>query len=121
MSLDPFTFILVSLAVYRVTRFCLYDSLIAPLRDRLFEGLSFGREYDDGTVELFGRPGLRGWFFSLLSCYWCFGVWVAGLFVLVWVVWGGLGCGAGVVVWLALSVVGAWLRMFELLVVGFIR
>ena len=66
------------------------------------------------------KRGLRGWFFSLLSCYWCFGVWVAGLFSLVWVVWGGLGCGAGVVVWLALSVVGAWLRMFELLVVGFI-
>jgi hypothetical protein len=60
--------VILILAVYRVTRFFLFDTLIESERTKLHEFLTKGER-------------VNSWFFQKLydftSCSWCFGVWVA--------------------------------------------
>ncbi|MFS0644577.1 DUF1360 domain-containing protein [Siminovitchia sp. 179-K 8D1 HS] len=74
---------LLGLAVFRLTRLFVYDQIMEWLRK------PFMKEYEElneeGEIEVYYMPierGFRGWVGSLLSCYWCTGVWIAaGLYV----------------------------------------
>lgn len=71
-------FAILSLAVYRVTRLWLHDTITEPLRSRII-----GSEPEsDGSQERVGwlieHPnGFTLWLYDLLTCQWCLGVWVS--------------------------------------------
>lgn len=58
--LDPMTFLALTFAVARVTRLIVDDKISLPIRQWVLR-----------------RSGEDGWFFYLVSCPWCMGVWVA--------------------------------------------
>ena|SRR5688500_4767282 len=58
--LDPVTLIVLMFAVARVTRLIVDDKISLPLRQWVL-----------------AKSGEDGWFFYLVSCPWCMGVWVA--------------------------------------------
>lgn len=69
---------LLSLAVFRMTRLFVYDQIMEWLRRPFMK--EYEEENEDGEIEVYYVPiehGFRGWIGSLLSCYWCTGVWIA--------------------------------------------
>lgn len=60
--LDPLTLIALVFAVARVTRLIVDDKISLPLRRWVL-----------------AKSGEDGWFFYLVSCPWCMGVWVAAV------------------------------------------
>lgn len=64
---DPFTFILLSLATYRLTRLFLLDEITEPLRDAIW--------------KKFPPHTKLGY---LLTCFWCFGFWASILVVVLY-------------------------------------
>jgi hypothetical protein len=85
---DPFSFILLCLASFRLTRLIVYDTITAWLRRPFHEWVE--EELPDGRKEVFlilKGSGLRRWIGELLSCYWCTGIWCAAF------------CYIGVVAW----------------------
>ncbi|KAA6453270.1 DUF1360 domain-containing protein [Bacillus swezeyi] len=70
-------FILLSIAVFRLTRLIVFDTITAPLRSLFHEEIEEKNE-KTGEMETYivmkGR-GIRAWIGELLSCYWCTGVW----------------------------------------------
>ena len=70
-------FLLTSLAVYRVVRLWLHDTITDPLRDRVI-----GFTPDGRSGVLMRHPNrFTMWLVDLLSCQWCLGVWVSALAV----------------------------------------
>ncbi|WP_062104413.1 DUF1360 domain-containing protein [Bacillus niameyensis] len=77
-----FSFILLSLAVFRLTRLIVYDQITSFLRSPFMEEVEETNE--EGLSEVFLIPrahGFRGWIGQLISCYWCTGIW-ASIFLL---------------------------------------
>ncbi len=78
MTLTWLEFFLLSLAVFRLTRLIVFDTITDFIR-RPFHEIAF-EELEDGTtspyLEIKGK-GLRHWIGELLSCYWCTGLWSA--------------------------------------------
>ncbi|MBM7717344.1 DUF1360 domain-containing protein [Siminovitchia sp. FSL H7-0308] len=74
---------LLSLAIFRLTRLFVYDEIMEWLRKPFMK--EYEEENEAGEKEVYYMPierGFRGWVGSLLSCYWCTGVWIAaGLYV----------------------------------------
>ena len=84
--LDPWPFLIVALASFRITRFLVFDSLVGA---NIESGSRFAAAldvwaWDDGA----DRPGFGGWvrdkIGTLLSCPWCVGFWVAVAAVAWW-------------------------------------
>lgn len=76
------SFVLVSLAVFRITRLIVYDKITEFLRSPFM--MEVEEKDEDGNLEVYIVPretGLRGWFGQLLSCYWCTGIWVSILII----------------------------------------
>lgn len=76
MILDPFTFVIVTLAAYRVTRFLVWDSLMGAN----LESHSWWARFIDRfayTPEGHNRSWWRGKIGDLLVCPFCTGFWVA--------------------------------------------
>lgn len=65
--IDPFTFILLSLATYRLTRLVLLDEIAEPLRERIWKRFP---------------PHTK--FGYLFTCFWCFGFWASILVVVLY-------------------------------------
>lgn len=65
--IDPFTFILLSLATYRLTRLVLLDEIAEPLRERIWKRFP---------------PHTK--FGYLFTCFWCFGFWTSILVVVLY-------------------------------------
>lgn len=66
----PFAFVVVALAVYRITRLVVSDTLTEPLRER--------------TTYKLREIGFSGWLKDLLDCPWCASIWLgAGATVMV--------------------------------------
>ncbi|QNU27175.1 DUF1360 domain-containing protein [Geobacillus sp. 46C-IIa] len=85
---DPFSFVLLCLASFRLTRLIVYDAITDWLRRPFHEWVE--EELSDGRKEMFlvlKGSGLRRWFGELLSCYWCTGIWCAAF------------CYAGIMLW----------------------
>jgi hypothetical protein len=71
--IDPFTFILLALAAYRITRLLIQDEILAGPREALFNRL---------------KPTSKITYF--LNCYWCLGFWVSILVVLAYSLFPGV-------------------------------
>ncbi|MBS4193667.1 DUF1360 domain-containing protein [Lederbergia citri] len=86
MDISWIKFVLMSLAIFRVTRLIVFDKITAFIR------APFLMEYEEtnllGEKETYLVPrekGLRGWIGKLISCYWCTGIWVAtAVFIFQW-------------------------------------
>lgn len=68
------TFIVLSLATYRIGRFVLLDEIIDGTRDRFFAWLN-------NPESLTSR---RVWVMRLLTCVYCITVWIAAAVVVFW-------------------------------------
>lgn len=68
--LDPVTLIVLMFAVARVTRLIVDDKISLPLRQWVL-----------------AKSGEDGWFFYLVSCPWCMGVWVSAGMTAVTFLW----------------------------------
>ncbi len=81
--LEPWAFIVVGLAAFRLTRFFVYDSLVGS---NLESGSAWSRRLDTlvYTAEGKDRSFLRGKIGDLLVCPWCLGFWLT---VATWAVW----------------------------------
>lgn len=78
MNMNFFTFLLLSLAVFRLTRLIVFDKITEFLRSPFFDEIEEVNE--NGEVEIYYIPKKSGWrhfFGELLSCYWCTGIWAA--------------------------------------------
>jgi hypothetical protein len=94
------TFVLVSLAAYRVNHLVATDRIADPVRAWWYD------RFDPGT----SRPGRLA--VSLTTCPWCLGVWTAGGVVLI--VDAVYGMAAPVLVWAAAAaVVGVLGQLLE--------
>ncbi|WP_163540040.1 DUF1360 domain-containing protein [Gracilibacillus sp. YIM 98692] len=72
------SFVLLSLASFRLTRLFLYDKITGFIRAPFLE--IEAKELPDGTIEetiYMKGSGLRRWIGELLSCHWCLGIWNA--------------------------------------------
>lgn len=84
--------VVLGFAAFRVTRVATADSITQPWRELLYR---FAWDADHpvvnhglGIVEPAPRAGWRTWFYELMTCPWCLGVWVSiGVYTL-WR-WGG--------------------------------
>ncbi|MEC1613433.1 DUF1360 domain-containing protein [Bacillus mojavensis] len=83
MVISWFSLFLLSLAVFRLARLLVFDTIMAPLRSLFHEEKE---EKDaDGNVETYiviKGTGIRAFIGELLSCYWCTGVWCAVFLIL---------------------------------------
>lgn len=69
--MTPMWFVILTLAIYRVTRLWLYDVIAEPIRSRVIGG-----EGRPGWL-LSHANGFTLWLLDLLTCQWCLGVWVS--------------------------------------------
>lgn len=80
MMISWFTFVLLSFASFRLTRLVVYDKITAFLRAPFLEREIVSLE--DGSMEeqiTIKGKGIRYGIGSLLSCYWCVGIWTAAI------------------------------------------
>jgi hypothetical protein len=79
--ISPFEWIVLAFATYRFTRLLVWDDITAWLRRPFIKETEMLEENGEKVLYLEGKGrGLRKWVGSLLSCYWCTGVWVALFF-----------------------------------------
>jgi hypothetical protein len=79
-----FSFLLISLAAFRLTRLIVFDKITAFIRNPFHETVE--EVNNDGMVELYIVPkgkGIRKWIGELLSCYWCTGIWSATILLVI--------------------------------------
>lgn len=77
-----FSFFLLSLAVFRLTRLIVFDQITSFLRAPFMEEVEETDE--NGLTEVYlipKRHGFRGWIGQLISCYWCTGIWMSILLI----------------------------------------
>ena len=78
LAMDGWTFFLLALASFRLTRLLVFDRITEFLRKPFFDEIV---ETDEtGREETYLVPKTRGWrkfFGELLDCYWCTGFWVS--------------------------------------------
>lgn len=83
MVINWLSLFLLSLAVFRLARLLVFDTIMAPLRSLFHEEKE---EKDaDGNIQTYiviKGTGVRAFIGELLSCYWCTGVWCAGFLIL---------------------------------------
>lgn len=65
MTIDPFQFIILALAIYRVTRLVTTDTIFNSLREKIWN------KFPPHRVNL-------GY---LITCDWCTSIWVAAIFI----------------------------------------
>jgi hypothetical protein len=78
MNIDFFTFIILGLACFRLTRLIVFDKITGFLRQPFFDEIT--EENEDGAVEVYYLPKrtpIKKFIGELLSCYWCTGVWIS--------------------------------------------
>lgn len=85
LTIDGWTFFLLVLASFRLTRLVVFDRITEFMRKPFFDEIV---ETDEtGREETYLVPKARGWrkfFGELLNCYWCTGFWVSLFFVLLY-------------------------------------
>lgn len=65
MIIDPFTFILIALAVFRISRLIIEDQIFEWLRERIW------KKFPPHT-----------WLGYLITCYWCLSIWFSLAFAI---------------------------------------
>lgn len=130
----PFTFILLSLACYRLSRLWLFDVLFDGLRHKvlcIIDGEERPEHNPDGSVFLDDKgqvswhqpSGFRKWLNKLLTCQWCFSVWVALGLSLAWTLYQGSWTDwtvlvPFVVLWMALAAATTFWFLIEDVLLG---
>ncbi|WP_416151228.1 DUF1360 domain-containing protein [Salipaludibacillus sp. HK11] len=78
-----FEFILIGLAVFRLTHLFLYDKITEPLRFLfLKEEKIINEEGSDEWIYVAKGRGLQKFIGEIFNCHWCLSVWISG-FILV--------------------------------------
>ena len=78
MDIDLFTFILLGLSAFRLTRLLVFDKITAFIRNPFLDEIEEIDENGQTDTFLVPKEGMiKGFFGELLSCYWCTGVWSA--------------------------------------------
>ncbi|WP_018932072.1 MULTISPECIES: DUF1360 domain-containing protein [Gracilibacillus] len=70
------SFVLLSLATFRLTRLIVYDKITGFIRAPFFEVEE--KWLPDGSIEetvMFKGNGWKRWIGELLRCHWCTGIW----------------------------------------------
>ncbi|MCM3761886.1 DUF1360 domain-containing protein [Alkalihalobacillus oceani] len=78
MSLTPFEFLILALAVFRLTHLLVFDTICEFIR-KPFQNLVEEKQ-ENGETVTFVEPkgrGIQRFIGTLISCYWCMGVWCA--------------------------------------------
>lgn len=78
---DWWSFLLLSLASFRVYRLIAEDTILDPIRSWV---LRLPRDWEEGKPI---PPGYREWLASFLTCPWCAGSWIAFFWWLAWQTW----------------------------------
>jgi len=81
--LEPFEYLLLVLAAYRITRFFVSDSLIGFAADS-GSGTSVAIDRFAYDSEGGDRSWVRGKIGDLLTCSWCLGFWISAACYLAW-------------------------------------
>lgn len=69
-----------SFAVYRLTRLIVSDSITSSFRNIFHEEVvEVNEQGEKETYLLIKGTGVKAWFGELISCYWCTGIWSAGI------------------------------------------
>lgn len=72
-----------SFAVYRLTRLIVSDTITSSFRSIFHEEVVEADEEGKEEIYLLIKgTGLKAWFGELISCYWCTGIWSAGILLL---------------------------------------
>ncbi len=85
LAVDGWTFFLLALASFRITRLIVFDRITEFIRRPFFAEVV--EKDETGREEIFLTPksgGLRGFFGELLDCYWCTGFWVSLFLILLY-------------------------------------
>ena len=106
---SPFTFLILVLATYRLTRLIVADRVTQWMRDLCVRVtvLKDPVSGEERVIRTQLRKGPRRLFSDLFSCAWCSGVWAAFLVLALYVWSGTTGTLAGWVVILILALAGA--------------
>lgn len=84
MDMNWLEFMLFSLAVFRITRLIVYDTITERIRRPFMDEVE--QKDAEGNADIYIVPkesGIGGWIGSLISCYWCTGIWVGAAFFLI--------------------------------------
>ena len=82
MEVDFFSFLLLGLASFRLTRLIVFDVITERIRMFFLEEMIEENDNEKDTVYVVPRgKGLRRFIGELISCYWCTGIWVSGFLV----------------------------------------
>jgi hypothetical protein len=100
---------LASLAAYRVTRLVTSDKITEPIFDRLRFGLE--RRWYEKHGPIGSDTHFNSKLAYLLSCPWCLGFWVCGVFTVVLSV--AYGLDYPILTWLAMSTVVGFLGRID--------
>lgn len=73
------------LASFRLTHLIVFDEITSFLREPFFH-ISYEADASGQVVRSFHfkGTGIRRWIGELLSCYWCVGIWVAAVIVVLY-------------------------------------
>lgn len=93
--LDPLTLVALIFAVARVTRLIVDDKISLPIRQWVL-----------------AKSGEDGWFFYLVSCPWCMGVWIAAGMTTVTYLWHSTIWSA-ILTFLAVAQIASMILTFE--------
>lgn len=77
MKMTLLEFILLGLAVFRLTRLIVFDKITEFIRKPFFDEVE---ETENGIQEVYYIPkpaGVKKFIGELLSCYWCTGIWAS--------------------------------------------
>ena len=76
-DISPFTFVILSLAAFRITRLFVYDKITAFFREQFYDA----KVLKTGIILEKPKSGPRRTLADLMSCPWCFGMWSAALVI----------------------------------------
>ena len=108
-ELSVVDYTLITLATWRLVRLFVYDAVTKFFREQFWDVVKVGRGYRLKKP----KSGPRRTIADLLSCPWCFGVWVAALVVFCYLI---TPYAVFPIILLAISAVASFLQVFSNLV-----
>jgi hypothetical protein len=80
MEITVLSFLMLSLASFRLTRLLVFDKITEFIRAPFFDEIR--EENEQGEIEVYyitKSSGIKKFLGELLSCYWCTGIWAASV------------------------------------------
>ena len=78
MTINFFQFILLALAVFRLTHLIVYDNITEFIRRIVIQYREVQNESgEQETIIVIAESGWKKWFGELLTCHWCMGIWMS--------------------------------------------